>query len=372
MTNAKHLLSPFDLHGLHLKNRMVMAPLTRSRAGVERIANVLMAEYYTQRASVGLIISEATAISQQANGWLQTPGVYTDAQIEGWKIVTSAVHKKGTPMFLQLWHTGRASHSDFQPHGELPVAPSAIKIENSKPTHSPRGKKEYEVPRALLENEIKDIVKDYRVAAERAKQAGFDGVEIHSANGYLIDQFLQSKTNHRTDGYGGSIEKRFRFLKEIVQSILEVWPSGRIGVRISPNGTYNDMGSPDNHEMFLYVAQQLSKFEIAYLHIVELSVLSPFHGLNQPLTLAELHKAFDGTLMGNGGYTKETAEARIASGEADLIAFGRPIITNPDLVERFEHDWPLNPWDDMSKFYAFGPEGYTDYPTYDRSKSLAI
>ncbi len=370
MANAKHLLSPFDLHGLHLKNRVVMAPLTRSRAGEKRIPNALMAEYYAQRASVGLIITEATTISQQANGWLNTAGIYTDEQTEGWKIVTAAVHQKSTPMFLQLWHTGRAGHSDFHSNGELPVAPSAIRIENSKPTHTTQGKKEYEVPRALLESEIKDVVKDYRGAAERAKQAGFDGVEIHGANGYLIDEFLQSRTNHRNDGYGGTIEKRFRFLKEIVESILEVWPSHKIGVRISPNGTYNDMGSPDNRETFFHVTEQLSKFQIAYLHVVDAGSLSPFHGLGQPLTLAELRKVFNGPLMGNGGYTKETAEARIAAGEADLIAFGRPIITNPDLVERFEHDWPLNPWDDMSKFYAFDAQGYTDYPTYEASKSL--
>ncbi len=370
MTNAKHLLSPFDLDGLHLKNRVVMAPLTRSRAGEKRIPNALMAEYYAQRASVGLIISEATTISQQANGWLHTPGVYSDAQVEGWKLVTTAVHKKDTPMFLQLWHTGRAGHSDFQLQGQLPVAPSAIKIENSKPTHSPTGKKEYEVPRALLENEIKDIVKDYQTAAKNAKQAGFDGVEIHGANGYLIDEFLQSKTNHRNDNYGGSTEKRFRFLKEIVQSVLEIWPSHKVGVRISPNGTYNDMGSPDNHETFLYVVQQLSQFNLAYLHMVDASALSPFHSLDQLVTLAELRQNFNGAIMGNGGYTKETAEARIAASEADLIAFGRPIITNPDLVERFANNWPLNSWDDMSKFYAFDAQGYTDYPTYDHSKSL--
>ena len=324
MTNEKHLFSPFDLYGLNLKNRVVMAPLTRSRAGEERIANELMATYYTQRASVGLIISEATTISEQANGWLHTPGIYTNEQIEGWKLVTSAVHAKGTPMFLQLWHMGRAGHSDFQPDGQLPVAPSAIKIDGQKPGHTPRGKKEYQVPRALSEPEIQAIVKDYQSAAERAKKAGFDGVEIHSANGYLIDQFLQSKTNHREDNYGGSIEKRFRFLKEIVESILQVWPAHRIGLRISPNGTYNDMGSPDCHETFLYVAQQLSKFDVAYLHMVDQSSLSPFHGLSEPVTLSELRKVFAGPLIGNGGYTKERAEARIEAGEADLIAFGRP------------------------------------------------
>jgi N-ethylmaleimide reductase len=370
VTNAPHLLSPFDLHGLHLKNRVVMAPLTRSRAGEERVANALMAEYYAQRASAGMIISEATTISERANGFMHTPGVYTDEQTEGWKIVTRAVHEKGTPMFLQLWHMGRAAHSDFQPHGQLPIAPSAIKIEGQKPIRTAHGKKEPEVPRALAESEIKGVVREYRDAAERAKQAGFDGVEIHSANGYLIDQFLQSKTNHREDGYGGSIEKRFRFLKEIVESILEIWPSRRIGVRLSPNGSYNDMGSPDFRETFSYVAQQLSNFQIAYLHVIDQTNFSPFHGFGEPLTLADLRKVFSGPLMGNSGYTKETAEARIADGEADLIAFGRPIIANPDLVEKFTNNWPLNPWDDVTNFYAFGAHGYTDYPTHAQSESL--
>ncbi len=213
-------------------------------------------------------------------------------------------------------------------------------------------------------------MKDYQNAARRAKEADFDGVEIHGANGYLIDQFLQSKTNKRDDEYGGSIEKRFQFMKEVVEAVLEIWPSNRVGVRISPNGSFNDMGSPDFRETFLYVADQLSKYKIAYLHVIDQTKFSPFHGFGEPMTLADFRKVFPGPLMGNAGYTKDDAEARIASGDADLIAFGRPIITNPDLVERFANNWPLNSWTDMSNFYTFGAHGYTDYPTYKESESL--
>ena len=243
-TTSLQLLSSFNLKDLSLKNRVVMAPMTRSRAGKERMPNALMAEYYAQRAAAGLIITEATTISPQGNGWQQTPGIYTDEQAEAWKQTVDAVQAKGGLIFLQLWHTGRASHSDFQENNQLPVAPSAIAISGDG-IHTPNGKKPYQTPRALETDEIPQIVENYRLAAERAKIAGFDGVEIHSANGYLIDEFLQSKTNQRQDIYGGSLENRFRFLKEIVESILTVWKSDRVGVRLSPNGVYNDMGSSE-------------------------------------------------------------------------------------------------------------------------------
>ena len=236
-TNVPQLLSPLN-KGLALKNRVVMAPLTRGRAGKERMANSLMAEYYAQRAGAGLIITEATTISEQGNGWQHSPGIYTDEQAEAWKQVVDAVHQKGALIYLQLWHTGRASHSSFQPNNELPVAPSAIKIEGME-AHTPEGNQPYQTPRALDTAEIPQVVSDYRQAAARAKQAGFDGVEIHSANGYLIDEFLQSKTNHRTDEYGGSIENRYRFLKEIVEAVLTVWDANNVGVRLSPNGSFN-------------------------------------------------------------------------------------------------------------------------------------
>lgn len=362
ISNTGALFSPYDLHRLKLKNRVVMSPLTRSRAGEERLPNSLMAEYYVQRASAGLIISEATVISQQGIGWRNSPGIYSDEQAQAWKQVVEALHAKGTPMFLQLWHTGRASHSSFHPDQGLPVAPSPIKI-NEDHIYTPIGKQPYESPRALETKEVPAIVEDYRAAAERAKTAGFDGVEIHSANGYLIDQFLQSRTNHRTDRYGGSAENRFRFLDEIVSEVLTVWPSTRVGVHLSPNGNFNDMGSPDYRENFLYVAQQLDRYELAYLHVVD-GLEFGFHGLGTPMTLAEFREVFKGPLMGNCGYTRETAEAAIQSHNADLISFGRPFISNPDLVERFANGWPLNPPADMKVWYSFDEVGYIDFPMY--------
>ena len=339
-----------------------MAPMTRSRAGKERLPNSLMAEYYAQRASAGLIITEATVISVQAIGWLNSPGIYLDEQAEAWKMVVDAVHSKGAPIFLQLWHCGRASHSSFHENEGLPVAPSAIKIDKDY-IHTPIGKQPYETPRALETEEVSAIAKDYRRAAERAKSAGFDGVEVHAANGYLIDQFLQSKTNHRTDRYGGSLENRYRFLDEIVSSVSTVWTSARVGVHISPNGSFNAMGSPDFRETFLYVAKQLNRHKIAYLHVID-GLAFGFHGLGPPMTLKEFREVFEGPLMGNSGYTQETAETAIRRHHADLISFGRPFISNPDLMERFTNDWPLNPPADLKVWYSFDKVGYTDFPRY--------
>ena len=359
---TKQLLEPFEMHDLTLANRMVMAPMTRSRAGKNRIPNALMAEYYSQRASAGLIITEATTISPQANGWNQSPGVYTDEMVDGWKLVTDAVHAQGGRIFLQLWHMGRASHSDFH-DGDLPVAPSAVAISGDG-IHTPDGqKKQYEIPRALKIDELPKIVEDYRLAAKRAKAAGFDGVEIHSANGYLLDQFLQSKTNHRTDAYGGSVENRYRFLREVVDAVTRVFPVNRIAVRIAPNGSFNDMGSPDYREQFTYVASQLDKYGLAYLHVMDGAGFG-FHELGEPMALRDFRKVFHEPLMGNIGYTDAAAEAAIESGNADLIAFGRPFISNPDLVERFTHNWPLTEPADMSTWYSFDEKGYADYPKY--------
>ena len=331
-TNASpRLLSPFDLRGLPLRNRVVMAPLTRGRAGRERVPNDLMLEYYTQRASAGLIIAEATTISGQGFGWVDSPGIHNDAQVAGWKQITSALRARGTPFFLQLWHCGRASHSSFH-GGRSAVSASAIPIDGDT-IHTPVGKQPYETPRALETAEVAEVVEDYRRAAERAKAAGFDGVEIHAANGYLINQFLESKTNHRTDRYGGSVENRYRFLKEIVEAVLTVWPAERVAVRLSPNGNFNDMGSPDFRETSTYVAAQLDAYALAYLHVVD-GLAFGFHQQGQPMTLPEFRAVFSGPLMGNCGYPQETAEAAIASGQADLIAFGRPYLSNPDLVDR--------------------------------------
>jgi N-ethylmaleimide reductase len=355
------LFQPFRLHDLTLRNRVALAPLTRGRAGAARVPNRVMAEYYAQRSAAGLLITEATTISEQANGWDQSPGIYTDAMTDGWKFTTAAVHETGGVIFLQLWHTGRASHSRF--HGGSPaVAPSAIKI-NEPYTHTPDGKQPHEVPRALETSEIPQIVEDYRRATERAKQAGFDGVEIHAANGYLIDNFLQSKTNHRTDEYGGSIENRSRFLEQVVEATTSVWPQ-RVGVHLAPNGSFNDMGSPDFREQFTYAAAQLDRFGLAYLHLVD-GLAFGFHKLGEPMTLADFRSVFHGPLIGNCGYTKETAEQAIASGDTDLISFGRPYISNPDLVERFKHDWPLAETAPMADWYSpTGAKGYTDFPAY--------
>jgi N-ethylmaleimide reductase len=362
--NTGVLLSPFDLRGLLLKNRVAMAPLTRSRAGEKRVPNSLMAEYYSQRASAGLIITEATVVSKQGIGWLNSPGIYNDEQAEAWKKVVAVVHASGTPMFLQLWHCGRASHSSFHDRGELPVAPSAVKIEGDH-INTPLGKQPYETPRALETGEIPAIVEDYRRAAERARAAGFDGVEIHAANGYLIDQFLQSKTNHRTDRYGGTLENRYRFLEEIVRAVLMVLPPGRVGVHLSPNGNFNDMGSPDFRETFLYVAKRLNQYGLAYLHVVD-GLEFGFHELGPPMTSEEFRRVFAGPLLANCGYTRETAEAAIQRGHADLVSFGRPFISNPDLVARFAHGWPLNPPADPKVWYSFDKVGYTDFPRYQQ------
>ena len=361
MTNQA-LFQPFSLHDLTLPNRIVLAPMTRSRAGAGRIPNALMAEYYKQRSSAGLIITEATTISEEANGWIESPGIYTDEMTEGWKPIVKAAHGKGAAIFLQLWHMGRSSHSSFH-NGQLAVAASAIKI-NEPYIHTPAGKQPHEVPRALETAEIPRVVADYSNAARRAKDAGFDGVEIHGANGYLIDNFLQSKTNQRTDQYGGSVENRYRFLKEIVEAIVAIWPANRVGVRLSPNGVFNDMGSPDFREQFTYVATQLDSYGLSYLHVMD-GLAFGFHNLGEPMTLADFRKVFHGPLIGNCGYTQEMAEQAIASGHADLIAFGRPFISNPDLVERFRNNWPLAEVAPISDWYSpIGEKGYTDFPAY--------
>ncbi|MEO1528333.1 MAG: alkene reductase [Planctomycetota bacterium] len=361
MSNGS-LFQPFSMYGLELSNRIVLAPMTRARAGVDRIPTSTMAEYYRQRSSAGLILTEATTISPSANGWNESPGIYNDQMVEGWKAVTDSIHAAGGLVFLQLWHCGRASHSHFH-DGEISVAPSAIRI-NAEYIHTPNGKQPHETPRALEPNEIPRIVEDYRRAASRAKDAGFDGVEVHAANGYLIDTFLQSKTNQRTDAYGGSKEKRYRFLRGVLQAVTEVWPSNRVGVRLSPNGAFNDMGSPDYREQFTYVAGELDGLGLAYLHVMD-GLAFGFHELGEPMILSEFRKVFSGPIMANCGYTKETAEATLADRFADMVSFGRPFISNPDLVERFRNDWPLAEEAQVSDWYSpTGEEGYTDFATY--------
>ncbi|MEM7682836.1 MAG: alkene reductase [Planctomycetota bacterium] len=361
-TSVSPLLEPGLLGEVEIANRVLMAPMTRSRAGESRMPNALMAEYYAQRAGAGLIVSEGASISDEAKGWLHTATIHTDVHAQAWTQVVEAVHNAGSKMFCQLWHCGRASHSSFRADGSLPVAPSAI-ANGGEYIHTPNGKQPFEVPRALDAEELPRVVEDFRKAAERAKSAGFDGVEIHGANGYLIDEFLQSKTNHRTDDYGGSIENRYRLLKEIVEAVCTVYAPGRVAVRLSPNGVFNDMGSPDYREQFLYVAEQLNGYGLSYLHVMD-GLGFGFHELGEPVTLADIRAVYKHAIVGNCGHDQASAEQAIRSGAATAMAFGRPYITNPDLVERFRNGWPLADMPDPSIWYSFDAEGYTDFPAY--------
>lgn len=360
-SSSPQLVSEYQLNDQALQNRIALAPMTRARSGEDRVPNALMAEYYVQRASAGLVITEATTISEQANGWNHSPGIYTEEMVEGWKTTVDAVHAAGGKIYMQLWHCGRASHPSFH-NGEKHVAPSAIAIDDDY-IHTPKGKEPHEVPRALNTSEMPSIVADYKKAAQRAKEAGFDGVEVHSANGYLLDTFLQSKTNQRTDDYGGSIENRYRLLGEVVAAVSKVWGPNRVGVRLSPNGAFNDMGSEDYREQFLHAAEQLNSASLAYLHVMD-GLAFGFHKKGTPMTLAEFRKVFDGPLMGNCGYDQATAEEAIVSGNADMISIGRPYISNPDLVNRFANDLPLAPESAVADWYTpAGSKGYTDFPT---------
>lgn len=355
------LLSPFSLQHLELKNRISLAPMTRGRSGSDRIPNELMAQYYRQRSGAGLIITEATTISPQANGWVDSPGIYTDAMTEGWKPVVEAVHQSGSKIFMQLWHTGRASHSDFH-DGQLPVAPSAIAIQGDG-VHTPSGKKPHETPRELETEELPGIVADYARAAANAKSAGFDGVEVHSANGYLLDSFLQSKTNQRSDQYGSSVENRYRLLDEVVTAVTDVFPANEVAVRLSPNGAFNDMGSPNYREQFTYVIEQLNRFGLSYLHVMD-GLAFGFHDLGDPMTLGDVRKIYDHPVMGNCGYTLSSATQAVENGDADMIAFGRPYISNPDLVHRFTEGIELAPDAPVEDWYTpKGAQGYTDFPS---------
>lgn len=351
MTTATTLFDPLQLGDLKLPNRIVMAPLTRSRAdGGGRVPNALMAEYYAQRAGAGLILSEATSITPQAVGYADTPGIWTDEQVDGWKLVTDAVHAKGGHIMMQLWHVGRISHSSFL-NGQLPVAPSAIAaaghVSHVRPITS------FETPRALDTAEITAIVADYRKAAENAKKAGFDGVEVHGANGYLLDQFLQDSTNKRDDQYGGSIENRARLMLEVTDACISVWGASRVGMHLSPRGDLHTMGDSDRLATFTYVAKELGKRKIAFIAARE--------GLGEGRIGAQLKVAFGGVYVANERFTLESAQALLATGEADAVAFGVPYIANPDLVERFKANAELNaPQQDT--FYTAGPKGYTDYP----------
>jgi N-ethylmaleimide reductase len=340
-----------------------MAPLTRMRSDPGDIPSALMVEYYTQRSSKGgLIISEATPVSTRGNGYAGAPGIYSDIQIPGWQRVTNAVHAKGGHIFQQLWHVGRQSHVDLQPNGDPPVAPSAIAAEGY--AYSKRGEVPFSMPRALELHEISGIIEEFRSGAERALRAGFDGVEIHGANGYLPDQFLQDGTNKRTDEYGGPIENRARFLLEVTQAAISVWGADRVGVRIAPSGTYGSMSDSDPAATFGYVTTQLDRLGIAYLHVVEPRIKGTeevSHG-RPPIAAQHLRPKFSRILIAAGGFTPASAEAVVTFGDADLVAFGRHFISNPDLPERLRHGLPLTRYD-RSTFYGGDARGYTDYAT---------
>jgi len=370
MSHDSTLFTPFQMGALHLPNRLAMAPMTRSRANNDgNVPTDSTVKYYTQRASAGLIISEGSQVSQQGVGYIYTPGIYSDAQVAGWRKVTDAVHAAGGRIFIQLWHVGAISHPFFH-NGELPVAPSAVQPTGVK-AFTGKGMEEIPTPRALETHEVKAVVEDFRKAAENAKKAGFDGAEVHGANGYLVDQFIQDGTNKRTDEYGGSRENRARFALEVVQAVADVFGADRTGIRLSPTGVSGGINDSDRLGTFSYLAEQLNQFNLAYLHVIEALPGHPMAAKpgQEPIAPA-LRGIFNGPFILNGGYTQETAEAALANNEADLIAFGVPYIANPDLVERFQQGAALNN-PDQATFYGGDDHGYIDYPSLEESSARA-
>lgn len=353
---SKDLFSPVKIGSLLLNNRILMAPLTRNRAGEGNVPQAINVEYYQQRASAGAIITEATPISDMGHGYPATPGIHTQEQIEGWKKVVQAVHAKGGKILLQLWHVGRISHPSLLPGNALPVAPSAIKPEGQAFTY--QGLQDFVTPRALEASELPDIIADYARATQNALEAGFDGVEIHAANGYLLDQFLRDSTNHRVDNYGGSIENRLRLLLEVTQAVVGVAGADKVGVRISPLNPFNDISDSNPQALFNAVADALSPFNLAYLHVVEGSMA----GEAPPFDFVELRQHFKGAYIANLAYDKARGNAAIAAGNVDAVAYGVPFLANPDLPDRFAKDAALNA-PDQATFYGGTENGYTDYPT---------
>lgn len=344
---------------------MVMAPLTRQRASIGNVPNKMMVEYYRQRASAGLIISEGSQISRQGYGYYDAPGIHTQEQIKGWKKVTRAVHRENGRIFLQLWHVGRHTHPYYLHDGQFPVAPSAIKEKGH--IRVPDGKLDTVVPHALSREEIRQVIEDYHQATRNAKEAGFNGVEIHGANGYLIDQFLQNGTNKRQDEYGGDYKNRCRFMREVVEGVCSAWDANHVGIRLSPSSLHGDMRDTNPRELFTHAIKALNQYELAYLHLVE-----PLTNVSElPNYVAEVAKYFrpfyHGTLISCGNYDPESAEKAIAEGITDLIAFGRLFLANPDLPERVQKNAPLNEWDENT-FYGGNEKGYTDYPFLKKDK----
>ena len=372
---AERLFQPMDLGDIHLPHRIVMAPLTRSRARQPgNVPSPLNACYYAQRASAALIISEATQVSMQGQGYAWTPGIHGREQIEGWRVVTEAVHDAGGRIFAQLWHVGRISHPSLQPDGMLPVAPSAIKPAGQAFIENENGEGElvpFVTPRALETAEIPYLVRQYVRGASNALAAGFDGVEIHAANGYLIDQFINSSTNRRADAYGGSIENRARFLMEIVEAVSEVWGGSRVGVRLSPMGTFNDIGDDNPEATFGTIAEKLNDYRLAYVHVVS-PAITALENKTEPdrralAMLDTMRERYRGMLMLAGGFDRDSAEAWLRNGRADLIAFGRKFLANPDLPERLRGRAPFNAGDPAT-YYGGGAGGYTDYPALSQDR----
>ena len=349
------LFAPLQVGALSLPNRILMAPLTRCRADADHVPTALMADYYAQRASAGLIIAEATMVMEGNSSFWMEPGIYSEAQVAAWKAVTDAVHAKGGRIVLQLWHGGRACHPLLN-GGAQPVAPSALPIVGDE-VHTPEGKKPYVTPRELRDDEIPGIVAGFKKAAENAKAAGFDGVEIHGANGYLLDEFLRDGANKRTGPYGGSLENRARLLLEVTAAVCDVWGGDRVGVRISPLNSYNSMIDSDPVGLTTYVSEKLSELNVAYLHVMR----ADFFQAQSGDVLAPARASFKGVLVSNMGYTAEEAAKAIAEGKVDAVAFGTSFLANPDLPARIQARAPLNA-PDPAKFYSPGPAGYTDYP----------
>jgi N-ethylmaleimide reductase len=349
-----HLLAPLKIGALTVPNRILMAPLTRCRADKDHVPTALMAEHYSQRASAGLIIAEATAAMEGCSAFWTEPGIYNAAQVTGWKVVTDAVHAKGGQIFLQIWHGGRACHP-LMNGGAIPVAPSAIPITNDE-IHTPNGKVAHVTPRALTDAEIPAIIAGFKAAAVNAKAAGFDGVEIHGANGYLLDEFLRDGSNQRSGAYGGAVENRARLLLEVLAATIEVWGSDRVGLRVSPLNSYNSMVDSDPVATYSWLAKKLNDYHLAYLHVMRADFLGEQHGD----VMTPIRSIYQGVIIGNMGYSAEESEEAIAAGKLDAIAFGTTFLANPDLPARFLQNAPLNV-PDASKFYSSGAEGYTDY-----------
>lgn len=352
-----NLFGSFQLGDLMLGNRMVMAPMTRNRADDKGTATLMMVKHYQQRASAGLLITESSPVSPQGVGYPFTPGIYTDAHLEGWRRVVDAVHDEGGHIFIQLQHCGRISHPTLQPDNCVPVAPSAIQPEGQAVTYT--GMQDFVVPRALQLNEIEAIVDQFKQGAELAKRAGFDGVEVHGANGYIIDQFLRDGSNQRTDQYGGSIQNRMHLLNNILDELTTIWPANRIGVRISPENSFNSMSDSDPQNHFEYISEQLSSRGLAYLHVLEGDMMTKSSTVNY----AALRSTFTGPYIANNGYDRERAQRTLDEGNADLVAFGIPFLANPDLVRRYQEALPLNEVD-YDTFYGGDEKGYNDYPVY--------